>query len=236
MFKKILFTVLVLGLMALSVTACGSSELVPHVQSQEDAQQQALEFLNNSPTFIFDGIQGSIELNDTVTLETPGSWTFVYEFESAHAGYGNREDQMLAQVITSHTAYITLQKGEITNAQLDNTWDMLKQRELKGLDYPDGLDVIGESDIQGTIKEISYVDNALLEGSLLVQLEEWNATSDKFYITVPTGTPLYGYDNHELKQIAFGDLQTGQIVEVWFDGPVAESYPAQARAKQILLR
>ena len=236
MLKKILFTILVLGIMALSATACKNPEIVPNVQSKEDAQQQAREFLNNSPTFAFDGIQGSIELTDTVTLETPHSWTFVYEFESAHAGYGNREDQMLAQVITSHTAYITIQQGEITSAQLDNTWDMLKQRELKGRDYPDGLEVIGESDIQGTITEIAYMDNALLDGSLLVELEEWNATSDKFYISVPTGTPLYSFNNNELKQIAFGDFQTGQTVDVWFDGPVAESYPAQARAKQILLR
>ena len=236
MLKKLLFTVLVLGMMVLSVTACNSSELVPNVQLQEDAKQQALEFLKNSPTFTFDGIQGSIELTDTVTLETPGGWTFVYEFESAHAGYGNREDQILAQVITSHTAYITVQQGQISTAQLDNTWDILKQRELSGRDYPDGLEVSGESDIQGTITEIAYMDNALLDGSLLVELEEWNATSDKFYITVPTGIPLYSFNNNELKQIAFGDFQTGQTVDVWFDGPVAESYPAQARAKQILLR
>lgn len=74
MIKKLLFTVLVLGMMVLSITACNSSELVPNVQLQEDAKQQALEFLKNSPTFTFDGIQGSIELTDTVTLETPGDW------------------------------------------------------------------------------------------------------------------------------------------------------------------
>jgi len=234
--KKILFTIFFLGIMVFSATACRSSGEGPDVQSQEDAQQQALEYLNSSPTFAFDGIQGSIELTDTVTPGTPGSWTFVYEFESAHAGYGNREGQILAQVITRHTAYITVQQGEITSAQLDNTWDMLKQKELSGRDYPDGLEVIGESDIQGTITEIAYMDNALLDGSLLIELEEWNATSDKYYISVPTGTPLYSFSNDELKQIAFGDFQTGQNVDVWFDGPVAESYPAQARAKQILLR
>ena len=236
MLKKILFTAIVLGMMVLSATACRSSEEGSDVQSQEDAQQQALEFLNNSPTFTFDGIQESIELTDTVTLETPGSWTFVYEFESAHAGYGNREDQVLAQVITSHTAYITVLQGKITTAHLDNAWDMLKQKEVSGRVYPEGLEISGESDILGTIKEIAYVDNAFMDGALLVEMEEWNATSDKFYISVPTGTPLFSYNNNELRHIAFGDLQTGQIVEVWFDGPVAESYPAQARAKQILLR
>ena len=73
MLKKILFTVLALGMVVFSATACKNSEVVPNVQSKEDAQQQAREFLNNSPTFAFDGIQGSIELTDTVTLETPGS-------------------------------------------------------------------------------------------------------------------------------------------------------------------
>jgi len=236
LFSKILFTVLVLCITVLPVTACGGLAEDQDIQLRETAQQQALEFLKNSPTFKYDGIEGSIELTDTVALETPSSWTFVYEFESTHAGYGNREDQMLAQVITSHTAYITIQQGKIAIAQVDNIWNMLRQRELRGLDYPDGLEVIGESDIQGTIKEIAYVDNVLMDGSLLVELEEWNNTSDKFYISVPTGTPLYSYTNNELKRITFGDFQTGQIVEVWFDGPVAESYPAQAKTKQILLR
>ncbi|MDD4876881.1 MAG: DUF3221 domain-containing protein [Dehalococcoidales bacterium] len=236
MIKKIPFIVITISMMVLSVTACSSSEEGPDVQSQEDAQQQALEYLTNSPTFKFDGIQGSIEITDAVPLSISISWTFIYEFESAHAGYGNREGRILAQVITPHTAYITVQQGEITTAQLDNTWDILKQRELKGRDYPDGLEVSGESDIKGTITEISYVDNALMDGSLLVELKEWNATSDKFYIAVQTGTPLYNYNNNELKRITFGDFQIGQIVEVWFDGPVAESYPAQAKAKQILLR
>ncbi|MBN2075914.1 MAG: hypothetical protein JW762_10220 [Dehalococcoidales bacterium] len=58
MLKKILCTILVLGIMALSATACRSSGIDPDVQLQEDAQQQALEFLRNSPTFAFDGIQG----------------------------------------------------------------------------------------------------------------------------------------------------------------------------------
>ena len=236
MLKKIIFTVLALGMVVFSATACRSSEEVPNVQLKEDSQQQALEFLSNSPTFKFDGIQGSIKLTDTISLETPGGWTFIYEFESAHAGYGNREGQILAQMITPHTAYITVQQGNIAIAQVDNAWDMLKQRGLSGRSYPDSLEVSGESDIQGAIKEIAYMENALLDGSLLVELEEPNATSDKFYVSVATGTPLYSYDNNELKQIAFGDFQTGQIVDVWFDGPVAESYPAQVRAKQILLR
>ena len=221
--------------MVLPATACIDSGVTPHGQLKESAQQQASEFLMDSSTFKFDGVQESIELNDTITLEIPDSWTFIYGFESTHAGYGNREDQMLTQVITPHTAYITVQQGNIAVAQLDNIWDMLRQRELRQQGYPDGLEVIREADIQGTITEIAYVGNVLMDGTLLVELEELNATSDKFYISVPTGTLLYSFDDNESERIKFRDFQIGQVVDVWFDGPVAESYPAQAKAKQILL-
>ncbi len=34
-------------------------------------------------------------------------------------------------------------------------------------------------------------------------------------------------------EVSFGSLTKGQTVGVWFDGPVAESYPAQVEAKRV---
>ena len=68
-------------------------------------------------------------------LETPypdieNAWTFVYRFESRHAGYGDRTGQMLAQVITPHEAVITVERGEIKSAIMDEKWDMINQKIL----------------------------------------------------------------------------------------------------------
>jgi len=92
--------------------------------TEEESRQIALEFLTNSPTYLYDGIQDTVKLVDTITLRCPSCWTFVYEYESRHAGYGDRTGQVLAQVITPHKATITVIQGEVTDARLDDVWDM----------------------------------------------------------------------------------------------------------------
>jgi len=32
-----------------------------------------------------------------------------------------------------------------------------------------------------------------------------------------------------------GDVRAGQVVRVWFAGPVAESYPVRARARAVVI-
>jgi len=100
------------------------------VVSQEESQQIAEEFVRNSPTFVFDGIEDSLVLADTLTQGESYSGQFVFEFESSQAGYGNRTGQMLAQVITPHRAVITVAEGEVTSAVMDDKWDMIEQKEL----------------------------------------------------------------------------------------------------------
>ena len=98
--------------------------------TEESAQQMAEEFIRNSPTFTFDGIAGSILLLETLYPDIENAWQFVFEFGSFHAGYGNREGQMLAEVITSHKALVTVENGEIKSAIIDSEWDMLEQAKL----------------------------------------------------------------------------------------------------------
>jgi hypothetical protein len=95
--------------------------------SQEESERTAREFLKNSATYKFDGIVESLKLADTLTLLCPSCWTFVYEFDSRHSGYGDRTGQVLAQVITPHEAAITVIEGEVTDAKLDGRWDMVFQ-------------------------------------------------------------------------------------------------------------
>ncbi len=37
------------------------------------------------------------------------------------------------------------------------------------------------------------------------------------------------------RPVTFESLKSGQRAQVWFAGPVAESYPAQVRASQIVI-
>ncbi len=101
------------------------------VVTQEESQKIAEEFVRNEATFVFDGMEETLKLTETVALRCPSCWQFTFEFDSAHAGYGDREGQMLAEVITPHQAVITVEKGKITSAITDEQWDMMKQKMLK---------------------------------------------------------------------------------------------------------
>ncbi len=112
------------------------------VVTEEEARQLAEEFVRNSPTFVFDGIEETLELVETAGVATGTvspeidevspveGWAFTFSFESRHAGYGDRTGQMLAQVITPHLAVVTVQVGEVTSAVMDGRWDMVKQEMI----------------------------------------------------------------------------------------------------------
>ena len=95
--------------------------------SKAESQTIAEEFLRSSPTFVFDGIEDTLRLTDTLTARCPYCWVFIFEFESRHAGYGDRTGQALAQVITPHRVAIGVEQGEITSAVMDEKWDMMNQ-------------------------------------------------------------------------------------------------------------
>jgi len=203
--------------------------------TKEGSQQIALEFVKNSPTFVFDGIEDTLQLTDSIEVSIPYTWTFVIKFESAHAGYGDRTGRMLAEVITPHEVSITVEQGEIVYATMDNVWDMINQKELSDRISPDDVIIPHESDITGIITEIEPVSNETVDGRILVELEQPNNTSDKFWVTIEKNTLIYEYNGQDHYTIPFNSLQNGQTVEVWFKGAVMESYPAQVKAEKVLV-
>jgi hypothetical protein len=96
--------------------------------SKQESLTIAEDLIINSPTFVFDGIPDSLSLKETLTSNCPSCWIFIFEFECSNAGYGDRTGQELATVITSHTATIAIQQGEIKAADLDRKWDILNQK------------------------------------------------------------------------------------------------------------
>ena len=95
-----------------------------------ESQQIALDFVENSATYKYDGMPETLEMADTLVLRCPYCWQFVYEFDSRHAGYGDRTGQVLAQVITTHEAVVSVSGGNIDGGTIDGTWDMIKQQEI----------------------------------------------------------------------------------------------------------
>lgn len=70
----------------------------------------------------------TLKLVETKKAETPYTWTFIFEFSSSHGGYGDRTGKVVTEVITPHRAVIRVERGKVSNAVLDNKWNMLTQQ------------------------------------------------------------------------------------------------------------
>ena len=92
--------------------------------SEEESYKIAEEFLRNSATFVFDGIEDTFTLTTTLLLRCPYCWVFLFEFDSRHPGYADRAGKVLAEVITHHRAIIAVEQLEIMSAVMDDKWDM----------------------------------------------------------------------------------------------------------------
>lgn len=103
----------------------GSSE-----NAEQIAENIAKDFIIQAPTFKFDGIMDTLQVQDTIILESlPVQYVITITFDSTHAGYGDRTDQFVATVITHHTAKVTVENYNIVSAILDDKWDEQNQKE-----------------------------------------------------------------------------------------------------------
>lgn len=121
--NKIVLTCIAAMLVALAVIGGGCVK--PNSISREGSQQVAEEYVKNGGTFKFDGMPETLKTVSFTSIS--GGWEFIIEFDSRHAGYGDREGQMLAQVITHHIATIRVEAGIVQSALMDGIWDMMKQ-------------------------------------------------------------------------------------------------------------
>lgn len=107
-------------------------EISPLIEMSEGESKKVAEnFVRNSPTFTFDGMEDTLELVDTLRARCPYCWVFVFEFDSAHAGYGDRTGQVVAEVITHHRVSIAVEQMKVASAVIDDEWDMIRQ-EVNG--------------------------------------------------------------------------------------------------------
>jgi len=83
------------------------------------------------------------------------------------------------------------------------------------------------ADITGTIHELTVGADTGSPVLLVVDDGELKGTLDRAQVTVTPDTVVWMLKGG---RGADADLGAGQMVSVWFDGPVAESYPVQAKA------
>ncbi|MBN2335935.1 hypothetical protein JXL21_10295 [Candidatus Bathyarchaeota archaeon] len=135
----------------------------------EEAEEIAIVFLRNSPTFSFDGVPGSIRVLDVAVAESyPVQYFISVVFECSHAGYGDRTGQVLAQVITPHTIKIVVSSGEVRSAVIDGKWDELNQMDSAVSEFftPE----------EARDHALAYVKAKYPEAGDLPASEEWSVT------------------------------------------------------------
>jgi hypothetical protein len=87
--------------------------------------------------------------------------------------------------------------------------------------------------IRGTITK---VNGSGISGSVLVEENpQEQAGSAKANVTVNAATRIYLGQGSAASTGQFADLLTGRRVEVWFTGPVLQSYPLQGTAGVIVI-
>ena len=98
----------------------------------------ALWFVKSSPTFTFDGINETLNLEIVAVRESyPEQYEIEASFSSRHGGYGDRTDMMVTQVITPHVLKMVVSSGNVVSAIMDEEWDELHQKLWKIHDLPD---------------------------------------------------------------------------------------------------
>ena len=136
--KSIIVLTIVLAFALTAMSLYATRPTGDELSETDAAIELALEFVRHSPTYLFDGVYGTVKVTDTVIMESyPVQYVLIIEFDSRHAGFGDRTGQVLAQVITPHTARVTVVDGEVVSATLDDVWDMVNQEEKEVFDDVD---------------------------------------------------------------------------------------------------
>ena len=153
------------------------------IEQISETDEIALNWLRNAPTFSFDGIDGSMRIVDSYVAESyPEQYFITITFECSHAGYGDRTGDILAQVITEHTAVVKVVSGDVESAVIDGVWYELNQADKENpaiLAPENAVDIV-----------IQYLNEKYPEAESLAMDSEWSVAN-----LTPEG--LLGYSTME---------------------------------------
>lgn len=184
----------IIGIIAIGVTVAyfvpakttlTSIPITPEEKEKNDALGVAQRYIVTSPTFAFDGDINTLDTEYVGSLESfPVQYMIKMAFDSAHGGFGNREGQMLTQVITHHKMDIVVSEGKVISAVTDETWDELN------LQYVQSLSKLPSSDepivpFEGMATDYSSLVNAIQSRGVLVEhIDEIASESSSFSVPI----------------------------------------------------
>jgi hypothetical protein len=117
----------------MTTTPISTPTTIPGV-NPDGVDKLVTDFIKNSATFKFDGVKNSISFSKTEfsPISSFRSIDYTVKFQTAHPGHGDRSGLMLAEVISDHAARIYYDQDQklIRIAACDETWDLLKDKEL----------------------------------------------------------------------------------------------------------
>jgi len=192
--KKFAITAAIIGIIVAGVTgtyfvsAQTTLTEIPTTQEEQErsnAMEVARKYIVTSPTFAFDGLSETLDVEDVSIMESyPVQYRIKISFDSSHGGFGNREGQILTQIITPHKVDIIVSEGEVLSAVTDETWDELNLQYVQSLSkLPSSDEPITSSD--GIVTDyISLVDAIKSRGVLVKYIEEIAAEGSSFSVPI----------------------------------------------------
>lgn len=182
-----------------------------------------------SPTFAYDGDVSTLIVEYVgSTKSIPPQHMFRASFDSSHGGFGNREGQMLTQVITPHTMEVSVVDGTVISAVTDDVWDeMNHQYVLKTGDLQSRDGVTMHPDENAT--DYDFLISAIKShGSLVLPIEE----IDDSFFSVPTKVisvddeiiQVFEFENNEAaldasRVVSPDGTEIGTSIIRWVDAP-----------------
>lgn len=91
-----------------------------------------------------------------------------------------------------------------------------------------------EADFIGFITEIHPIQERGVSGRISVESHADKIVT-KYVVTIKDETIIFRQDGDNLRNATFAALETKQWVQIWFSGPVMESWPMQATAQQVVI-
>ncbi len=125
--KKIPLTLLLAGLLVFAAcTEVNGTDTQPHETAE---LALAEEWVREAPTYAYDGMNLTLE-EYFVQESDPEQHVITFNFTSRQAGYGDRSDDMTAQVLTDHQIRVVVVELEVVSAHIDGAWNELTQQPI----------------------------------------------------------------------------------------------------------
>ena len=91
-----------------------------------------------------------------------------------------------------------------------------------------------EADFIGFITEIHPLQERGISGQISAESHADKIVT-KYVVTIEDETLIFKQDGNNFYNVTFTALETEQWVQIWFSGPVMESWPMQATAEQVVI-